>query len=138
MGARAGGLALLLVTFTIVAPWFRETMRYTLQGLALMPVFVAAIRFPGWLPFRLLNAGPVAFVGMLSYTLYLSHQVALMGVHFWLPTHGDRHRDPGAGLSRCGVSGSSTGSWKSPGPVAERLGRRASASCVSRARQRLR
>jgi peptidoglycan/LPS O-acetylase OafA/YrhL len=82
------GIALLLVTFLYRAPWFRETIRYTLQGIALTPVFVAAIRFPRWLPFRLLNAKPVAFLGVLSYTLYLGHQVALMGVHFWLPDLG--------------------------------------------------
>jgi peptidoglycan/LPS O-acetylase OafA/YrhL len=27
----------------------------------------------------------VAFVGVLSYTLYLVHQVAMMGLHLWLP-----------------------------------------------------
>ena len=75
------GLALLLVTFTYRAPWFRETIRYTLQGLALTPVFVAAIRFPGWLPFRLLNLPAVAFIGTLSYTLYLTHQIAMMALH---------------------------------------------------------
>jgi peptidoglycan/LPS O-acetylase OafA/YrhL len=82
------GLALLLVTFTYRAPWFRETIRYTLQGLALTPLFVTAIRFPNWLPFRVLNAKAVAFIGALSYTLYLTHQVAMMGVDFWLPSLG--------------------------------------------------
>jgi len=82
------GIALLLVTFTYRAPWFRETVRYSLQGVALIPVFVAAIRFPEWLPFRLLNARWVAFVGTLSYTLYLTHQVALMAVEQWLPGAG--------------------------------------------------
>jgi peptidoglycan/LPS O-acetylase OafA/YrhL len=84
------GIALLLVTFVYRAPWFRETIRYSLQGIALTPVFISAIRFPGWLPFRFLNAKPVAYVGVLSYTLYLGHQVALMGVHFWMPA---LHRD---------------------------------------------
>jgi peptidoglycan/LPS O-acetylase OafA/YrhL len=79
------GIALLLVTFVYRAPWFRETIRYSLQGIALTPVFIAAIRFPGWLPFRFLNAKPVAYVGVLSYTLYLGHQVALMGLHFSMP-----------------------------------------------------
>jgi peptidoglycan/LPS O-acetylase OafA/YrhL len=75
------GLALLLLTFTYRAPWFRETIRYTIQGLALAPVFVTAIRFPGWLPFRFLNLRAVAFVGALSYTLYLTHQIAMMALH---------------------------------------------------------
>jgi peptidoglycan/LPS O-acetylase OafA/YrhL len=89
-------LALLLVTFLYRAPWFRETIRYTLQGIALTPVFVSAIRFPAWLPFRLLNAKPVAYVGVLSYTLYLDHQIALMGLHFWLPA---LHKTTAAGLA---------------------------------------
>jgi peptidoglycan/LPS O-acetylase OafA/YrhL len=79
-------LLLLLLTFTYRAPWFRETIRYTIQGLALTPVFVAAMRFPTWWPFRVLNARSVAFTGVLSYTLYLTHQIALMGVEFWLPS----------------------------------------------------
>ena len=81
-------LTLLLATFVYRAPWFRETLRYTLQGIALTPVFVAAIRFPAWLPFRLLNAPPVAFLGVLSYTLYLTHQIALVAIHRAMP-HGD-------------------------------------------------
>lgn len=78
------GLALLLFTFAYRADWFRETIRYTLQGIALTPIFIAAIRFPKWLPFRFLNAKPVAFVGLLSYSLYLIHQVVLYSLfHIW-------------------------------------------------------
>jgi peptidoglycan/LPS O-acetylase OafA/YrhL len=79
------GLSLLMFTFVYRAPWFRETIRYTVQGIALTPLFVSAIRFPTWLPFRVLNARPVAYVGVLSYTLYLVHQVALLLVLYQLP-----------------------------------------------------
>jgi peptidoglycan/LPS O-acetylase OafA/YrhL len=78
--------ALLVFTFAYRAPWFRETIRYSLQGIALTPVFIACIRFPEWLPFRALNARAVAFVGVLSFTLYLSHQIALAGWNFWFPS----------------------------------------------------
>jgi peptidoglycan/LPS O-acetylase OafA/YrhL len=78
-------LSLLVFTFTYRAPWFRETIRYTLQGIALTPVFVTAMRFPTWLPFRVLNARPVAFVGVLSYSLYLSHQVVLFALDHTRP-----------------------------------------------------
>jgi peptidoglycan/LPS O-acetylase OafA/YrhL len=78
------GVALLLFTFVYRGPWFRETFRYTLQGIGLTPVFVSAVRFPGWLPFRFLNARPVAFVGALSYSLYLVHQVVLYAIGFQL------------------------------------------------------
>jgi peptidoglycan/LPS O-acetylase OafA/YrhL len=84
-GILPAGLALLVFTFTFRAPWFRETIRYSVQGLALTPVFIAAIRFPHWLPFRVLNARAVAFVGVLSFTLYLSHEIALIALHTWLP-----------------------------------------------------
>jgi peptidoglycan/LPS O-acetylase OafA/YrhL len=79
-------VALLVFTFVYRAPWFRETIRYSLQGIALTPVFIACIRFPNWLPFRALNARAVAFVGVLSFTLYLSHQIALAGWNFWFPS----------------------------------------------------
>jgi peptidoglycan/LPS O-acetylase OafA/YrhL len=77
--------ALLLFTFIFRAPWFRESIRYSLQGLALTPVFITAIRFPRWLPFRVLNAKAVAFVGVLSFTLYLSHEIAIVALYSWFP-----------------------------------------------------
>jgi peptidoglycan/LPS O-acetylase OafA/YrhL len=84
-GIVPASLSLLLFTFVYRAPWFRETIRYTLQGIALTPVFIAAIRFPEWLAFRVLNAKPVAFVGVLSFTLYLCHQAVLFALGTWLP-----------------------------------------------------
>jgi len=78
-------LALLVCTFAFRPDWFRETIRYTLQGIALTPVFVTAIRFPDWLPFRLLNTKPGAFIGLLSYSLYLIHQVILFLFEYRLP-----------------------------------------------------
>ena len=68
-------LLLLAVSFLYRDPVFRETARYSLQGLALAPLFVAAIRFPDWLPFRLLNRQPFTLIGTLSYSLYLLHDV---------------------------------------------------------------
>jgi peptidoglycan/LPS O-acetylase OafA/YrhL len=78
-------LSLLLFTFAYRAEWFRETIRYTLQGIALTPVFVTAMRFPSWLPFRILNARPLVFIGVLSYSLYLSHQVVLFALDWTRP-----------------------------------------------------
>jgi peptidoglycan/LPS O-acetylase OafA/YrhL len=78
-------LALLIFTFAYRAPWFRETLRYSLQGIALTPVFISAVRYPRWLPYRILNAKPVAFVGVLSYVLYLVHQVVLFGLGYQIP-----------------------------------------------------
>jgi len=74
------GVAGLLASFLIRGPVFRETLRYSLQGVSLLPVFVCAMRFPEWAPMRLLNLKPFAFIGMLSYSLYLIHQVALFAL----------------------------------------------------------
>ena len=73
-------VALLLVTFLVRAPAFRETFRYTLQGIALTPIFVMAVRHPGWSVFRLLNWPVMRFVGTVSYSLYLVHHVVLEAV----------------------------------------------------------
>jgi peptidoglycan/LPS O-acetylase OafA/YrhL len=71
------GLGLLLVTFVVRSPAFRETFRYTLQGIGLTPLFALAVRWPRWLVFRPLNWRPLRFIGTLSYSLYLVHQVVL-------------------------------------------------------------
>jgi peptidoglycan/LPS O-acetylase OafA/YrhL len=76
-------LAGLALSFAVRAEAFRETVRYSLQGLCLVPVFVCAVRYPRWLPMRPLNLRPVAFIGVLSYSLYLVHLLAidLVGTH---------------------------------------------------------
>ncbi len=69
--------AVLIASFAIRDPWFRGTLRYTLQGIALGPLFVVAVRFPNWPPLRLLRHPIAAFGGKLSYSLYLVHHVVL-------------------------------------------------------------
>jgi peptidoglycan/LPS O-acetylase OafA/YrhL len=63
----------LLASLLIRVDAFRETVRYSLQGLALIPVFIAAIRFPHWPIFAWLNSKLMKFLGSLSYSLYLVH-----------------------------------------------------------------
>ncbi len=70
-------IATLLASLLIRGEAFRETLRYTLQGLAFLLLFTAAIRFPQWPVFRWLNARPLVFLGVLSYSLYLVHLGAL-------------------------------------------------------------
>src|SRR5579863_3829336 len=75
---RAQALLLPLAVAALVASLaygdavFLETFSYSAQGLALTCVFTCAVRHPEWLVFRLLNWRPVIFVGVLSYTLYLT------------------------------------------------------------------
>src|SRR5262245_37909526 len=78
------GVAGLLVSFAVKSPQFLETVRYSLQGVALFPVFVVAVRYPTWSVFRLLNVRWVKFVGVLSYALYLLHPTVIFGVQKWL------------------------------------------------------
>ena len=93
-------VAALLLSFLYRNGVFRDTVRYSLQGLALMPIFIAAIRFPHWLPFRVLNTRPMELIGRLSYSLYLLHYGALEFVWRHLPTIGAVAQ----GLSAFGLS----------------------------------
>ena len=76
-GLLPAAVVVLLFTFVYRDPGFRQTFRYSLQGIALAPLFVAAMRFPSWGPFRLLNLKAVSFLGVRSYSLYLVHFVLL-------------------------------------------------------------
>jgi peptidoglycan/LPS O-acetylase OafA/YrhL len=78
------GLLGLLVSFVYRGPEFRETARYTLQGVALVPIFVGAIRYPQWWLFRPLNWKWVARLGVVSYTFYLIHDTFLETAAHWL------------------------------------------------------
>ncbi len=84
-GGRAGLIAgagcVILLCFLYRDPVFRETLRYTLQGAALLVVFRYAVTAPDAWIFRPLNWGWVKTVGVWSYTLYLVHTLALSLVH---------------------------------------------------------
>ena len=69
-------IGILLFTFLYRNDAFRDTFRYTLQGIALFPCFVFAIQSRG-LIFSALNWTPLQFIGRISYTLYLVHACAL-------------------------------------------------------------
>jgi len=70
-------LAALLASFLVRSPVFRETLRYTLQGVSLIAVFECAIRYPTWGFMRVLNWRLVMHVGVLSYSLYLVHLIVI-------------------------------------------------------------
>ena len=59
-------------------PDFRETLRYSLQGIGLYAIFYCAVRYPQWALMRWLNVRWVAFVGTLTYSLYLVHATVLL------------------------------------------------------------
>ena len=76
----------LVASLLITAAEFRETVRYSLQGVALTFLFIAAIRFRDNAYFRVLNWRPIAFLGALSYSLYLLHYAVILGVRHELAT----------------------------------------------------
>jgi len=69
----AFGAALLAATFALRSPAFRESVRYSLQGLALMPLFCGLFysnNAPAWLR-ATLESKALVYVGTVSYSLYL-------------------------------------------------------------------
>jgi peptidoglycan/LPS O-acetylase OafA/YrhL len=63
----------LLVSFLYRSEAFRDTARYTLQGIALFPLFWCAVRYGNSPAFSWLNTRPLRALGLISYTLYLCH-----------------------------------------------------------------
>jgi len=73
----AAAAIVMAMTITWRDPYFRETFRYSLQGLALMPVFYFAIKCAARFPFTLLNRPWVARIGVYSYAMYLVHHIVI-------------------------------------------------------------
>lgn len=82
------GLTLILCSLLYRSDAFRDTLRYSIQGIALYPIFITAIRFPDWVVFRPLNWGWVRLMGILSYGLYLVHFMVLQVLNLAMPGHG--------------------------------------------------
>jgi peptidoglycan/LPS O-acetylase OafA/YrhL len=82
------GLAfiLLLVTFAWRNAQFRETARYSLQGIALIPIFYSILYGNKLFALRrLLTTTPLIWIGRLSYSLYLWHVPALHYISLTFP-----------------------------------------------------
>jgi peptidoglycan/LPS O-acetylase OafA/YrhL len=83
----ASGVAAVGIALTLLPrePLFRETVRYTLQGLLLAPLYCGLIARPHAGVARVLAHPALRWVGALSYTLYLVHDAALHLAREWLP-----------------------------------------------------
>jgi peptidoglycan/LPS O-acetylase OafA/YrhL len=79
------GIGLFLLSLIYRNPVFRETFRYSLQGIALVPIFYFAIQFHDNALFRHLNSSWVIRIGTYSYTIYLAHQIVLMAIEKNIP-----------------------------------------------------
>ncbi len=69
--------AALIMTLLARNPAFRETFRYSIQGISLLPIFYFAIRFPKNSLFQHLNTPWIAKLGIYSYFIYLIHFVII-------------------------------------------------------------
>jgi peptidoglycan/LPS O-acetylase OafA/YrhL len=74
------GIGFLLFSLIYRNPVFRETFRYALQGIALLPIFYFAIVFHDNTIFRYLNSAWAIRIGTYSYAIYLIHQVILFAI----------------------------------------------------------
>ena len=76
MGRIVAVLAL-LATFVIRDENFRQTFRYSIQGIALMPLFTAVLTdSPKTVLRRVLSNPAIVLIGRLSYSIYLFHLFA--------------------------------------------------------------
>lgn len=73
-------LAALLGSLAYRDEGFRLGLRFTVQSLAIAGLLRVAVAQPDRLPFRWLNARPLVYLGSISYTVYLSHHVILLGL----------------------------------------------------------
>jgi peptidoglycan/LPS O-acetylase OafA/YrhL len=82
-----GGLATIVASLLIRNPAYRETFRYTIQSMALYPIFYYAVASPSAQIIRWLSWKPLRWIGWTSYSLYLIHDTILLkfesqfGVH---------------------------------------------------------
>ena len=67
---------------------FRLVWRYTLQSMAVAPLIYLAIAHSTRAPYRWLNSRPLMYLGGVSYTIYLSHQVILFMINRHWPQLG--------------------------------------------------
>jgi peptidoglycan/LPS O-acetylase OafA/YrhL len=74
----AAGCALMLASLAYREPVFRETLRYSVQGLALVGIILPLVTAPrlGGLV-KLLEIAPLRWMGRRSYAAYLWHMLAL-------------------------------------------------------------
>ena len=69
-----GGLLLLVATLMIRNPILRETARYSLQSIALLPIFYYCVAQPQAWVNRALQWPALRWIGWLSYSMYLIHK----------------------------------------------------------------
>lgn len=78
------GIAILLASIAARGEFFRQTTRYSIQGLALAPVFFYVVRYSDSLVTRLLENRFLTNIGDLSYAMYVFHYIVMFAVNTWI------------------------------------------------------
>lgn len=78
------GIVVLLAAIAARDEFFRQTARYSIQGLALAPVFFYVVRYSDSLVTRLLETPVLTRIGDLSYALYVFHYTVMFAVNTWI------------------------------------------------------
>ena len=78
-------ISVIIFTFIYRDETFRLTLRYTLQGLALIPLFYYSIAFSEHILFSFLNYQVLDRIGVYSYTIYLIHYILIEIIEKNLP-----------------------------------------------------
>ncbi|WP_296557902.1 acyltransferase [Pigmentiphaga sp.] len=77
------GFSLLLFTLIYRDAFFREVIRYSVQGVALACMFAYLVFGRGVLT-RFLSSAPMTYIGRISYSLYLYHWLVFVMVDAWM------------------------------------------------------
>ncbi len=80
IGWTVASLMVIAATLAVRDEGFRYTLRYSLQGVALIPLFFYAVQLPNLPHHRVLNTKLFARVGAYSYSLYLIHLIVIKGL----------------------------------------------------------
>lgn len=78
------GIGILLASIAARGEFFRQTARYSIQGLALAPVFFYVVRYSDSLATRLLENRFLTNIGDLSYAMYVFHYIVMFAIQTWL------------------------------------------------------
>lgn len=79
-GLAAACIVVLVGTLAYRNEFFRLTLRYTLQSLAIAPLIYLAVARAREPAFRWLNSRILVYIGTISYTVYLSHHMIVLAV----------------------------------------------------------
>lgn len=77
-------ILILLVSIAARGEFFRQTARYSIQGLALAPVFFYVVRYSDSLVTQMLDNRILTRIGDLSYALYVFHYTVMFAINTWI------------------------------------------------------